>query len=178
MGQSPIINPSETPIKEGERLQNDRVAAAYAQHVNTVMRAAWHYTGSRETAEDCAQEAFLRLMQQDDDMSDGHILPWLLRTAVNLAKDHLKSAEYTRTEALTEQTEQIAGDGIFSAERTVARALKKIPEHYRLPLYLHVVEGYTVRETASLLKLHFGTAATAIRRGKKLLRQAFEEEEL
>lgn len=165
-------------MKGGSPLQNDRVAAAYTQYVNTVLRAAWHYTGSRETAEDCAQEAFLRLMQQDDSMTDGHILPWLLRTAVNLAKDHLKSAEHSRTEALSDHLDRPAEDSLFSAERTVSRALQRIPEHYRLPLYLHVVEGYTVRETASLLHLHFGTAATAIRRGKRLLREAFEEEAL
>jgi len=33
-------------------------------------------------------------MQQDDSMTDAHILLWVMRTAMNLAKNYLKSADY------------------------------------------------------------------------------------
>lgn len=160
-------------------MDHNRVADVYSEYADTVMRAVWHLTGSRQIAEDCTQEAFLRLLQQENSMSDAHLLPWVLRTAMNLAKDHLKSAENRRTEPLDGHLDEIL-DSSRSAqtERTVFRALKKLPEHYRVPVYLHIVEGYTVRETAKLLGLSFGTAATTIRRGRKLLQTAFKEEEL
>ena len=159
-------------------MENSRVAEVYSEHADTVMRAVWHLPGSRQSAEDCTQEAFLRLMQQDDSMSDAHILPWVMRTAMNLAKDYLKSAEYQRTEPLDAHAEDLFDAESARTERAVFRALKKLPEHYRVPVYLHIVEGYTVLETAKLLGVKFGTAATAVHRGRKLLQKAFIEEEL
>ena len=111
-------------------------------------------------------------------MTDSHMLPWVLRTAINFAKDHLKSAEYQRTEPLEGHYEDVLASRSVETERAVFRALGRLPEHYRVPLYLHIVEGYTVRETAKLLGIRFGTAATAVRRGRKLLQAAFREEEL
>ena len=63
-------------------------------------------------------------------------------------------------------------------ERTVLRALEKLPEFYRVPVYLHIVEEYTVMETARILGMKFGTAASAIHRGRKMLQAAFREEEM
>lgn len=142
------------------------------------MRAVWHLTRSEQTAEDCTQEAFLRLMQQDDSMSDAHILPWVMRTAMNLAKNYLKSGDYQRTEPLDNHMDEIPKSDDLRIERTVLRALKKLPEHYRVPVYLHIVEEYTVLETVKLLGVKFGTAATTVHCGRKLLQKAFIEEEL
>ena len=158
-------------------MKNSRVAAVYMEYADTVLRAVCNLT-DRQTAEDCTQEAFLLLMKQDDSMTDAHILPWVIRTALNLAKNHLKSAEHTRTESLDEHLDTVLDTDEDKITRTVFRALQKVPEHYRVPLYLHIVEGYTVRETAKILGLKLGTAATSIRRGKKLLQAAFREEEL
>ena len=144
-------------------MKNSRVAAVYMEYADTVLRAVCNLT-DRQTAEDCTQEA--------------HILPWVIRTALNLAKNHLKSAEHTRTESLDEHLDTVLDTDEDKITRTVFRALQKVPEHYRVPLYLHIVEGYTVRETAKILGLKLGTAATSIRRGKKLLQAAFREEEL
>ena len=58
----------------------------------------------------------------------------------------------------------------------VKRALRRMPEKYRVPVYLHIVEGYTILEIAKMLHLPPGTAATAVRRGRKLLKEAFDEE--
>ena len=159
-------------------MENNRVAEAYADYADTVLRAVWHLTRNEQTAEDCTQEAFLRLMQQDDTMTDAHILPWVMRTAMNLAKNYLKSADYRRTEPLENHMDEIPESDDLQIERTVLRALEKLPELYRVPVYLHIVEEYTVMETARILGMKFGTAASAIHRGRKLLQAAFREEEM
>ena len=130
-------------------MDRQEIARLYSMHADTVTQAAWHYTGSLHSAQDCAQEAFLRLMKQPD-MEQTHILPWLIRTAVNIAKDILRSAEYKRTIPLDEL--------------------------YRLPLFLHLARGYTIRETAKIIDKGFNTTASLIRRGKKLLKEAYEKE--
>ena len=84
-------------------MQKRRVEQAFSDYADTVLRAVWHLTCQMHAAEDCTQEAFLRLLAEPDSMTDEHILPWLLRTALNLAKDFLKSAEHSRTLPLDEE---------------------------------------------------------------------------
>lgn len=159
-------------------MEQSRVSDAFVSHADAVLRAAWHITGDRGKAEDCTQEAFLRLMQQADSMTDAHILPWLLRTAMNLAKDYVRSAEHARTVPLSAHEHELFAEPTDSAERTALRAMQKIPEKYRIPMQLHFVEGYTIQETAKLLGLRMNTAASRIRRGRTLLQKAYEEEAL
>ena len=143
--------------KKEEETLKQRVAEAYAEYANTVTRAAWQYTGDIQTAQDCAEEAFLKLMTQEK-MTDEHIAPWLIRTAVNIAKNVAKSHARSRTQPLDELDE---------------RASK-----YKLPLMLHLAEGRTIAETAKLIGKSFNTTASLIRRGRKLLQKAYEKEEL
>ena len=156
-------------------MDKQQIAKLYALHADTVTQAAWHYTGGLHSAQDCAEEAFLRLMKQED-MEQAHILPWLIRTAVNIAKDMLKSAEYKRTVPLDELEAVSYDDKDALAERAAMRAILSLDEHYRLPLYLHLAKGYTIKETANIIGKGLNTTASLIRRGKKLLQKAYERE--
>lgn len=161
--------------KGGELVDRQRMALIYEDYAETVTRAAWHYTGSLHTAQDCAEEAFLRLMKQED-MEDAHILPWLIRTAVNVAKDTLKAHEHSRTVPLDELSCAVTDDELTLSERAAMRAMLSLDERYRMPLYLHLAQGYTIIETARLLGKGMNTTASLIRRGKKLLQKAYEKE--
>ena len=158
-------------------MDKNQLAVLYEQYADTVTRAAWHYTGSVYSAQDCAQEAFLRLMKQPN-MEDARILPWLIRTAINIAKDILKSAEHSRTVVLEELDMPVTDDTAVLKERAALRAILSIDEKYRLPLYLHLAEGYTIMQTADMVGKSFNTTASIIRRGKKLLQSAYEKEGL
>ena len=156
-------------------MDRQQIALLYEQYADTVTRAAWHYTGSLHTAQDCAEEAFLRLMQQEN-MDTQRLLPWLIRTAVNCAKDSMKAFEHSRTVPLEDAFDSPTDDQTLLSERAAMRAILSLDELYRLPLYLHLAEGFTILETARLLGKGFNTTASLIRRGKKLLQKACEEE--
>ena len=156
-------------------MDRQQIALLYEQYADTVTRAAWHYTGSLHTAQDCAEEAFLRLMQQEN-MDTQRLLPWLIRTAVNCAKDSMKAFEHSRTVPLEDAFDSPTDDQALLSERAAMRAILSLDELYRLPLYLHLAEGFTILETARLLGKGFNTTASLIRRGKKLLQKACEEE--
>ncbi len=156
-------------------VEKEIVTAYYEKHADTVMKAAWHFTGSAHTAQDCAQEAFLRLMQQED-MPESKILPWLLRTAVNLAKDYCRRCDVSRTVELDEAAEMPTNDADLLTERAAKRAILALPEKYRLPLFLHLAEGYTAAQTARLIGKGENTTSSLIRRGKKLFQKAYEKE--
>lgn len=156
-------------------MKKETVTAYYEKHADKVMRAAWHFTGSAHTAQDCAQEAFLRLLQENE-MPESKILPWLLRTAVNLAKDYHRRCERSRTVTLDEAADIPIGNDDLITERAAQRAMLSLPEKYRLPLLLNLVEGYSAVETAKLIGKGENTTSSLIRRGKKLFQKAYEKE--
>lgn len=174
---APFVQTFACKKEEETLMDKQRVAEAYAEYANTVTRAAWQYTGDIQTAQDCAEEAFLKLMTQEK-MTDEHIAPWLIRTAVNIAKNVAKSHARSRTQPLDELDERASGDEQVLAQRAAARAMLSLPDKYKLPLMLHLAEGRTIAETAKLIGKSFNTTASLIRRGRKLLQKAFEKEEL
>lgn len=174
---APFVQTFACKKEEETLMDKQRVAEAYAEYANTVTRAAWQYTGDIQTAQDCAEEAFLKLMTQEK-MTDEHIAPWLIRTAVNIAKNVAKSHARSRTQPLDELAERASGDEQVLAQRAAARAMLSLPDKYKLPLMLHLAEGRTIAETAKLIGKSFNTTASLIRRGRKLLQKAYEKEEL
>lgn len=76
-----------------------------------------------EEADDIVQETFIKLFNTNKNFnSDEHCKAWLLRVAINLSKNLLRSFRYTRTEELSEA---ISVEGI--AERGLADALEELP---------------------------------------------------
>ena len=158
-------------------MDRQKVSVLYEKYADIVVRAALNFTFSIHTAQDCAEEAFLRLMQHEE-MEQSHYLPWLIRTAVNIAKDIARSAEKRHTVPLDELGDSSTDDSCTIAERAARRAMFSLDELYRLPLYLYLVEGYSMRATAQLLGKSLYTTASLICRGRKKLKDAYEKEVL
>ena len=154
-------------------MQKRRVEQAFSDYADTVLRAAWHLTCQMHAAEDCTQETFLRLLAAPDSMDDEHILPWLLRTAINLAKDYLKSAEHSRTSPL-EDCNFPSETPFSTCDESVLEVIQSLPKDVRIPMCLHFVEGYTIDETAELLHTPRSTVASRIRRARKKLKELLQ----
>ena len=54
----------------------------------------------------------------------------------------------------------------------------RLPEEVRTPLVLHYMEGYSIQEIASALRLAQGTVKTRMRCGRTMLKQLLSEEGL
>ncbi len=150
-------------------MQKERAAEAFRSYVDNVLRASFHLTKNRTEAEDCTQEAFFRLLAQPDSMQDSHIKPWLLRTVINLSKNYLRSARHRRTISVSEIEQLAVSTPLTAAEERAFGAVMKLPELYRIPLYLHLVEGYSLAETADILKMNVNTVSARVRRARQKL---------
>src|SRR3954454_13952716 len=64
---------------------------AFTLYHRTVFRAARSVVGDAGLAEDVTQETFLRLYKHQDSITDNEMLrPWLIRVAINLAKNTIR----------------------------------------------------------------------------------------
>jgi len=57
----------------------------------------------------------------------------------------------------------------------LVEAIKQLPQMYKDVLFLHYVEGFSVKETAEMLNLPKGTVYKRIERGKAVLADILEE---
>ena len=159
---------------------------AYAELVRAyrskVFNMAYGFTGNRESADDLAQEVFLKAYLALPRFRFGSTFgTWLYRIAVNHIRDFLRKGARVKEVSLEAVGEPAAGgDAVLAMEkeredegrrRLVRRELEALPEKYRLVLTLRDVEGLPYEEIARVLGLSPGTLDSRLHRARKMLRK-------
>lgn len=147
---------------------------AFSLHHRTVFRAARSIVRDAGLAEDVTQEVFIKLYKHKDDLPDAEMLrPWLIRVALNLAKNVVRGniRANTRDENYVKETVE---NGVISVETEyeqqaeltdVNRALSKVKEPLRSCLVLKQ-QGLTYREIAVSLELNETSIGTYVARAR------------
>ncbi len=128
-------------------------------------------------AEDAMQEAFIKafskLHQFNGEVTFG---AWLKKIVINKCLDKLKARKMELV-AINEQTlgtveeenDWQIDDGIGIEE--VKLKMQDLPEKYRYPLMLFLVEGYDHEEISEILDITQVASRTLVHRGKKKLQE-------
>ena len=141
---------------------------------NAVYRLAYSYVKNSFDADDICQEAFLRLYKSDEVFaSDENCKAWLMKVAVNLSKNMLKSAWFTKRDDLDEN---IPADE--KADYMLLEKVKKLPPRYASIIHLYYFEGYDANEISHITGIPVSTVTTRLSRGRDKLRKIFEKEDL
>ncbi len=146
------------------------VAEQYSQ---LLLRIAFLRLKSTADAEDVVQEVFLRLITKRPRFrSDDHEKAWLIRTAINLSCDMLKSSARKNVpldEELTSPQDEY---------HQLLSAVQSLPEKYITVVHLYYYEEYSIKEIARILGLPAATVGTRLSRARVLLKPILEREEL
>ena len=147
---------------------------AFTLHHRTVFRAARSVVQDGGLAEDVTQEVFIRLYKHIDTLPNLEMLrPWLIRVALNVAKNTLRGniRANTRDENYVKET---VGNSIVSVESEfeqksevseINRALNKVKEPLRSCLILKQ-QGLSYREIAESLSLNESSIGTYVARAR------------
>ena len=157
------------------RFGDEEFERAYRMHADVLYRLALSYVKNKEDAEDVVQDAFVRYFC-------GFHLPvpgeqeraWLIRVAVNECKKQLRSP-WRRVEPLEDYLTAVAFDN--PAHSDLYRAVMELPKKYRMAIYLHYYEGYSVDEIAKIVNATSGTVKSQLHRARQMLRESMEEDE-
>ena len=135
-----------------------------------VYRLAMVYLGRKADAEDITQEAFLRLLYRAPAFADeNHRKRWLLQVAANLCRNQLRGFWRKRVTQLEDTIPAVPPE-----ELELLNTVMALPDQYKLPLHLHYYEGYSVAETAEILKLGQSAVKMRLKRGRELLKLELE----
>lgn len=160
--------------------------ALFLAHYDEVYRLLFRIVGSRQEAEDLAQETFLRLYRQPFlEGREHNIRAWLYRVATNLGFNALRGGRRReqRNTAATHQATAIGDPPPDPAEvvlrrderETVGRVLGGLPPRQaRLLLLRHA--GLSYRELADAVGLAPGSVGTLLARATAAFEQAYRAE--
>lgn len=148
---------------------------AFRRYGDRVFSAAFSVCRNREDADDVVQDTFIKYYTRNQDyIDDSHLKAWLLRVAINRAKD-LTGAFWRRNRVSWEEyMEQL--EFVQPEDKSLFQAVMELPEKYRLVIHLFYYEEYSIAEIAALLRSTQGTVKAQLSRGRKLLKSMLTED--
>ncbi len=143
-------------------------------YADMILRISTNYLKSTCEAEDVCQTVFLKFMTSAPEFeSPEHEKAWVIRTAINVCKNELKSAFFRRTTGIDDVAELTAPE---DPDPGVMEEVMKLPANYRISIYLYYYEGYSAAEIADVLGKKESAVMAYLSRGRKKLKLAFAEE--
>jgi RNA polymerase sigma-70 factor, ECF subfamily len=150
--------------------------------------AALRMTRNPSDAEDLVQETFAKAYAAFHQFMPGtNLRAWLHRILANTFINSYRKKRREPLQALStdfHEDWQVGADPLAApvrsaeaealdrlADSEILRALRELPEEFRVAVYLADIEGYPYREIAEIMGTPIGTVMSRLHRGRGKLRQ-------
>lgn len=146
---------------------------AINEMVQTLYRVSCSQLSIEADREDAVQETLRRAWEKRASLkNDHHLQTWVIRILINVCHD------IQRERQRLIPTEKISEPVIHAPADTVdlRNCLFQLDERERIPIMLHYIEGYEVREIAAILRIPQGTVKSRLDRGRRQLKDICREE--
>ena len=151
------------------------VDETFQKYGDRIFSAAFSVCRNRADADDVVQDTLIRYYSLDKEFeNEAHLKAWLIRVAVNRAKD-INASFWRRN---TVEWEDTMDELVFEApeDSRLFEAVMRLPEKYRTVIHLFYYEDYAVEEIAAILRRPKGTVKSQLNRGRALLKNLLQEE--
>jgi RNA polymerase sigma factor (sigma-70 family) len=173
-------------LKRGDELAFKSLVEMFQDRV---FHTCYGFLGSREEAEDAAQETFIEVLSAIKSFrQESSISTWIYRIAALTALQAIRKKRRKRQVALffgTEGTDDALANAndpdegshpllrLENKERAdvLYKAMNRLPESQRVAFTLHKIEGLEHKEVAAIMNLTVSSVESLIHRGKANLRQ-------
>ncbi len=185
-GSEMTAEPSDEEIVERVVLGDQ---AAYRilveRHKNYVYTLIYRMVPQRESAEDLAQEVFLRMYRNLSRFrGESKFTTWMYRITVRIVLDYTRTQRKKTIGSLLDWIKQRFADGgeepeqrlLHEEQRVLMRqAMDRLPEKYRLILHLFHYQQLSYHEISKVTELPLKTIETRLYRGRALLKKHWLE---
>ena len=149
--------------------KENEIIEIYERNVDMVYRICYSFLKNTMDTEDMVQNTFIKILDQSVVFeSTEHEKAWLIVTAKNLCKNHLKHW-WQKRENIEDEINIVQMDK--KEEGEVLKSVMKLPEKYRITLYLYYYEGYDSNEIGKMMDKPPSTIRNYLKRGRDRLKE-------
>jgi RNA polymerase sigma-70 factor, ECF subfamily len=171
--------------------REDAYRELISRYERPVFSLIFRMVRDKETAEDLAQETFIKVLNNIDRyLPEFKFSSWLFKIANNITIDFLRKRQIDTIsiegapDAVTAESKRATAIALASGDQSplqeleskelgeqIERAIGKLRPEYRACILLRHVEDYSYDEIAEIVKLPLGTVKTYIHRARAELRE-------
>jgi len=157
-------------------IKNDAVAQRelYNRYSPKMLAVCYRFAHNREDAEDMLQEGFIKVFSQihtfrNQGAFEGWIRRIIVHTCINNLKKNKKFNE--SVDIIHANAVQVREDSVPSIvqAKQIVECIRLLPIGYRTVLNLYAIEGYSHRQTGSMLEIEESTSRSQYTRAKQML---------
>ena len=144
-----------------------RIVETYS---DMILRISYNYLQHTFDSEDICQTVLLKYMTNGETFDTReHEKSWIIRTTINACHDLRRSAFFKRTVGLDAVAEKEAP---MAPTSELLDEIKKLPLNYRISIYLHYYEGYSVKEISAIMDKPISAVSKYLSRGRQELKKS------
>lgn len=171
-------------VKLAQQGDKEAFSVLVRKYQNKVFGLAINIVHNHETADDLAQEIFIKAYQALPRFRyQSEFGTWLYQIAINHIRDYLRRHKKEKDDLCLDEIPEIRAEEKEISERLaesqeeerrkrlIREKMEEMPEKYRLILSLRDIQGLSYEEISKMLKLSAGTVDSRLHRARRLLRK-------
>jgi len=164
-------------IQKGDMVAFNSMVDRYK---NRLLNVIGRMLSSSEEAEDIVQETFVRVYQHRQSFNFKHCFStWIYTIALNLARNELRKRKKFKFFEISEMQgneKEFAVDAKIPSRlpQVLDKAIRGLPEKYRIAFILRDVEEMPYEEVAKVLGVPLGTVKSRVNRARLMLRDKLQ----
>jgi len=179
--------PADTQVRQADEAlllrftasgNREAIGELFHRYADNAYAVALRCSGNPSDAEDAVQDAFINVLRHAGQYrSQCSVKGWLMSIVINSCRIKARTASRTRNReriALIPEPAPAANDTERELLAAASQAVRELPDPYRMPLWLHFLEGLSYQEIAFALNQPEGTIRSHISRGLDRVRKAME----
>lgn len=176
------IDPDADILEGLARADERALAQLMDRHLDAIKSLAWHMLGDEMSAEDVAQEVFLKAWKHGQTWQSGRakFSTWLYRVAKNACLDRLRKKREIYSDEVPEiaDTQDFAPDAMIKAEThlqqkvKIERAMANLPKRQRLAITLCHYQNLSQKQAAEVMEIGVRAYESLLARARRGLKSA------
>ena len=158
--------------------QKNDLEEVIERYSNCLYKICFLILKNEHDTKDVLQETFLAYYTKSPEFeSEEHKKAWLIKVSQNKCREFLRFHKKHECLSLSEMDESfLIIDGLHSDERELLSLIMNMDYKRKSVFILHYIEGYSVEETARLLKITPTAVKKRLQRAREALRSDYKGE--